>query len=366
MNARNIMEEIVQKYMNEMLAMRFDVCTCDVCKQDILAYVLSRVPARYVTTESGAMHTMMEQLRVEQSSQILKELVKAIELVTSKPRHEIGGDQDAAYTLLMEQIKLDRGVDFSHYRDRVLKRRIALRMRARNAKTYSEYLQVLTHDADEYEELFDVLTINVSSFFRDTVVWDMLRRQLLPKIIAAKQARGERTIRVWSAGCAHGEEPYSLAMTFYELLEHQPPHSITVEITATDIDKESLRLAQAAQYESDVMANVDPRRLQRFFIPVEKKFQVAPQIKEMVKFRELNLIHQPGINGVDLILCRNVFIYFNRSLQEHLIMKFHESLAEGGYFVMGNSETMLGEARQVFESVDMVCRVYQKINLAAG
>ena len=143
MRAYNIMEDIVKKYLDEMLAIRFDICTCDKCRQDIAAYVLTRIPPKYVTTETGAMHTLIDQIKVEQASVILKELVEAINFVSTHPKHIIPDDKKNAYNLLMQQIKLDRGVDFSHYREQVLKRRIAVRMRARKVTSYSDYLQIL-------------------------------------------------------------------------------------------------------------------------------------------------------------------------------------------------------------------------------
>lgn len=362
MQARNIMEDIVKKYLDEMLALRFDMCTCDICRQDIIAYTLSRLPPKYVTTDSGAIHAIMQQVRVEQSSLILKELVVAINVIGKEPRHEEGQDRNLAYKLLMEQIKADRGADFSHYRDKVLKRRIALRMRARNVNSYSEYLQVLIHSPEEYEKLFEVLTINVSSFFRDAPVWKKLRTEILPELIARKkqQSAGMRKIRIWSAGCSHGEEPYSLAILLYELLENEEVE-INVEIIATDIDKDCLVKGKAGRYDQMSVKDLNPHYLRRFFIPIKDEFQVVPHVQEFVTFKELNLIHDPGITGVDMVICRNVFIYFNRSLQEYLIMKFHGALVRDGFFVMGNSENLLGEARQVFDSVDSLLRIYKKI-----
>ncbi len=362
MQARNIMEDIVKKYLDEMLALRFDICTCEICRQNVIAYALSRLPAKYVTTDSGAIHTIIEQVRVEQSSLILKELMKAINVIAKKPRHKEGQDRDQAYKLLMEQIKADRGADFSHYRDKVLKRRIALRMRARNVNSYSKYLQVLIHSPEEYEKLFEVLTINVSSFFRDHAVWDKLRTQILPELIARKkqQEAGIRKIRVWSAGCSHGEEPYSLAIMLYELLEKEEVE-INVEIIATDIDKDCLAKGKSGRYDQMSVKDLKPQYLRRFFIPIKDEFQIVPHVQEFVHFKELNLIHDPGIMGVDMVICRNVFIYFNRSLQEYLIMKFHGALIQDGFFVMGNSENLMGEARQVFKNVDILLKIYKKI-----
>ncbi|MCM8812309.1 MAG: late competence development ComFB family protein [Candidatus Omnitrophica bacterium] len=360
--ARNIMEAIVAKHLDDMLRPRRDICTCKRCRDDIYAYALSRIPARYVTSEAGAMHTHIEQVAVEQSSLILKELLNAIQVVSSNPRHEKQDDRQNAYKLLMKQIMLDRGVDFSQYRERMLQRRIAVRMRERKVETYPEYLQILTHEPQEYEALFDVLTINVSSFFRDDAVWEKLENEIVPEIIGRKAPAGS-PVRIWSAGCSHGEEPYSLAIMLYELLETHP-RGVRFEIVATDIDKACLRQAGKGHYRRDVLRNVNARRLKRFFLPVDDEFIVVPHIKTAVHFEERNLIHDAGISGVDMILCRNVFIYFNRSLQEQLIMKYYYCLAEGGYFIMGNSETLLGEARELFREVDAACRIYQKLKAA--
>ncbi|MFH1094462.1 MAG: CheR family methyltransferase [Candidatus Omnitrophota bacterium] len=362
MQSRNIMEDIVKKYLDEMLALRFDICTCEICRQDVIAYALSRLPAKYVTSDSEAVYAIMQQVRVEQSSLILKELVEAISIISKKPRHEEGQDRDQAYKLLMEQIKADRGADFSHYRVKVLKRRIALRMHAQSVNSYSDYLQVLIHAPEEYEKLFDVLTINVSSFFRDAAVWDDLRTKILPELIARKkqQKAGLKRIKIWSAGCSHGEEPYSLAIMLYELLEKEAVE-INVEIIATDIDKECLAQGKAGRYAQMSVKDLNPHYLRRFFIPIKDEFQIVPHVQEFVHFKELNLIHDPAVMGVDMVICRNVFIYFNRSLQEYLIMKFHGALVHQGFFVMGNSENLLGEARQVFETVDSMRRIYKKI-----
>ncbi|MFH1061593.1 MAG: CheR family methyltransferase [Candidatus Omnitrophota bacterium] len=363
MKACNIMEDITRKYLDEMLSMRFDICTCDICKQDIIAFSLTRIPPKYVLPDSASFKKIFEETRVEQSAVVLKELVIAIRTITANPQHDQGNDREQAYDLLMKQIKDDRGVDFSHYRDRVLKRRIALRMRAKNVNTYSEYLQVLIHSPEEYEELFDVLTINVSSFFRDKPVWDKLKKDIFPALIEKKlKEHGLRKIRVWSAGCSHGEEGYSLAITLYELLE-KSPEKIKIEIYGNDIDKACLSQARLGQYDKESVKTLSPYILRRFFIPVNDKYQVVPHIKELVQFKERNLIHDPSFPGVDMVVCRNVFIYFNRSLQEHLIMKYHDALVDGGYFVMGTSENLLGEARQVFSTVDSSCRIYQKISV---
>lgn len=355
------MEDIVKKYLDEILVMRFDICTCDHCRQDIIAYTLSRIPPKYVTSDAGAMRTLVDQVKVEQAAEILKELVNAVKVIGEQPHHEVAGDKEIAYVMLMRQIKLDRGIDFSQYRDRVLKRRLALRMRATGAKSYAEYLQVLIHNSEEYKELFEVLTINVTSFFRDEPVWNLLKKEVFPDLIASKKKMNSERIRIWSAGCSSGEEPYSLAILLYELNE-QENFKFKIEIIGTDIDDGSLKHAEEGKYDRSSLKTVNAYRLKRFFIPVEDKFLVVPQVKDLVRFKKQDLVHGPGVPAVDMVTCRNVFIYFNRSLQEHLIMKFYRSLVDDGNFIMGNTENLLGEARQLFKVVNSEYRIFQKIS----
>ncbi len=358
MKAYNIMEDIVRRYLDDILKKQPHLCSCTDCREDISAYVLSRIPPRYVTTDSGAMYMLRDQLRVEHASLIIRELLIAIELIKNKQhRHDTEQDRDVAYRMLLEHIKLERGVDFLHYRDNLLKRRIGQRMNARNASNFAEYLQVLTHDQDEYERLFEVLTINVTSFFRDKNVWDSLQEKFLPGFIREQKAKGRKKIRVWSAGCSSGEEAYSLAILFYLLCQKE---NLQVEITAVDIDKECLKQARQGVYRADTLKNIDQELLRRFFLPLNGDYRIVPFIQQMVNFREQNIIDDQGVYGQDMIICRNVFIYFNRSLQEHLITKFYNQLTESGLFLMGASENLMGDARVLFSEVSSDIRLYRK------
>lgn len=171
MRLKNIIEDIARDFLNSALTLRYDICTCDLCKNDMLAYILSRVPARYVTTEEGSLYTIIEQTKLENEAVIAREIIKAIDVVSKNPRHKPKEDKEEAFRLLLTKIFEDRGLDFRHYHPQLLKRRIALRIRANGLNSYSEYLRLLINNPSEYEELFDVLTINVSEFFRDPDVW---------------------------------------------------------------------------------------------------------------------------------------------------------------------------------------------------
>ncbi|MCM8812306.1 MAG: late competence development ComFB family protein [Candidatus Omnitrophica bacterium] len=361
----NIMETLARNYLKNMLATRKDICTCEQCYEDILAYALTRVPPKYVTTDKGAMVLLVENSKAENSAVILRELMAAVNVVSANPVHKTSAvraaDTAEAYELLLRQIKADRGVDFSQYREDLLKRRVGVRMRAKRVETFSEYLQVLTHDAEEYEKLFDALTINVTSFFRDPEVWRFLQERIIPAVVMHKKKNGQRRVRVWSAGSSCGAEAYSLAILFYESMQKEAD-PLAVEIIGTDIDRASIRKAPAARFKREMVKNVNAERLQRFFLPVQDEFQIVPHLKSMVRFEARDLIHDLPVEHVDIVLCRNVFIYFNRSLQEHLIMKFYQALQPFGYFVMGATEILLGEARQLFKMIDGDRKIFQKVN----
>lgn len=355
---KNIVEDIAADFLNIALMLRYDICTCPICRNDMLAYVLSRVPAKYITTEQGALHTIIEQTKVEHEAEIARAIISAIEIVSKNPRHALREDKKQTFQLLLNKIFEDRGLDFRHYRQEILKRRTALRMRANNVESYSEYLRLLIKKPEEYDKLFEVLYINVSEFFRDSEIWVTLK-YLLENLIRQKTQRNERAIRIWSAGCANGEEPYSVAILLKEILKYGI-NQFSLEIIGTDIDKKCLRLAEIAEYSRDNLKNVDEKYLKSYFIALRRNYQLKKEIKDMVRFQYLDLISQDIIAETDIVLCRNVFIYFERSLQEQLLMKFYRALKTGGYLIMGKVETILREAKEIFEEIDANAHIYRK------
>lgn len=355
---RNIIEDVAADFLNTSLALRFDICTCSVCKNAMLAEVLSRIPAKYVTTEEATLRAVIEETRIEHQAQIAKAVIEAIERVSKNPQHEQKEDRQKAFKLLLNKIFEDRGLDFRHYREEVLKRRLALRMRLNKVESYADYLRLLINRPEEYEKLFEILCINVSEFFRDPDVWLSLG-EILENLILQKSKEKE-PLRIWSAGCANGEEPYSLAILAREILKKLNTLNYPLEIFATDIDKQSLKIAQDADYAKESLKNVSEELLKIYFTHLEGHYRINPEIKNMVKFKYLDLISQENINDTDIVLCRNVFIYFTRSLQEQLLMKFYKSLIPNGYLVMGKVETMWGEAKEIFAEVDQKARIFSK------
>lgn len=268
--------------------------------------------------------------------------------------------EDQAFSLLKRRIYLDRGLDCEQYKENYLKRRIAVRLRAIGASDYAEYLRVLRTDPDEYTKLLNELTINVTQFFRDKDVFTRLRDEVIPEAIGAKQAISSRSLRTWSAGCASGEEPYSLAM----LLDHALGKDLdkwNVRILGSDIDDGSLAIARNARYtEVDMLEGME---LQKYFETKDtaegRQFYVREFIKRRVKLEKINLLEEHGRRHFDMVLCRNVLIYFSRDVQSRIIESLASSMQKDGFLILGKSETLGSEASAYFKPVYPRERIYK-------
>ncbi|MCX5708528.1 MAG: late competence development ComFB family protein [Candidatus Omnitrophica bacterium] len=355
---KNIIEDIARDHLNSALTLRYDICTCSICKNDMLAFVLSRVPARYVTTEQGALHTIIQQHRLEHQAEIGRAIIEAIDIISKNPRHQLKEDKNKVFLLLLDKIREDRGLDFHHYHQDLLKRRVAIRLRAAGINTYSDYLLLLMKSSEEYDKLFETLCINVSEFFRDPEVWEVLKI-LVQNMIHQKKTDQNHFIRIWSAGCANGEEPYSIAIMLKEILLAETA-SLRIEITSTDVDKKCLKFAQKGVYLKSSLKNVPKELLNKYFTSEEDGYKIKDEIKQAVAFSYLDLTSADYIKSTDIVFCRNVFIYFDRNLQEQLLMKFSYALKPLGYLVMGKSETLIREAKEIFQEIDLNARLYRK------
>jgi len=268
------------------------------------------------------------------------------------------GTADDGFTALVAKITAETSFGCSSYKERCLRRRIAVRMRARSAESYPAYAQVLDSDTGEYLRLLDALTVNVTRFFRDRVTFDLMAAQVIP----ALWQRG--ATRVWSAGTASGEEAYSVAALF-----HQHAHArgeeealARVRITGTDIDRASLDAAHRACYALHAFAEMPPELLDPLFPALGESRGVSPALRAMVRFERGDLLRDPPpAAGFDLIVCRNVIIYLGQAAQEELLLRFHRALAPGGFLVLGRVETVLGAPRRLFAPVSTRERVYRRV-----
>lgn len=358
---KNIIEDIALDFISNTLPRRPDVCSCPKCKNDILAYVLSRVPAKYVTTEIGALHTIIDQTRIERAAEIGRAVLSAIAVVSKNPRHNVNIEEDRnqSFQILLDKIFQDRGMDFRHYHQEILKRRLSIRMNINRVSNFSEYLRILINNPQEYDSLFEVFCINVSEFFRDPDVWETVKKILIDLIREKNEKNAPRMV-IWSSAAASGEEPYSIAILVKEILKTEKAN-FPIEIHATDIDEKALRACRKAEYPKAALKNVKEDMVKQYFTQTfSGGWKLKPEIQTMVRFKSLDLITQDYVPSTDVVFCRNVFIYFTRSLQDQLLMKFYKSLNIGGYFVMGKTETMWQDAKEIFEEIDLAAHIYRK------
>lgn len=277
-------------------------------------------------------------------------------LADSEPVQAYRGNIDK----LLGKISDVRGIDLGLYRRAYVERRIAARLRTLGLHSYRQYSDLLDRDPAEYEKLIDTLTINVTEFFRDKVVWDSLRRKALTELVARKREGRSRTIRAWSAGCASGEEPYSIAMLLLDMLGGDAARFL-VSVTASDLDPQVLQRAERGVYEVDKLRRIPPSYQVRFTNKLDSAtFEIKPEVRRLVRFQRLSLFDPAPFRVVDLVMCRNVFIYFDRDQQARVLENFWGSLARGGYMVLGRSEKLSPEAAQCFEAIDGKERVYRK------
>lgn len=265
---------------------------------------------------------------------------------------------DPGFRRLTEKIARERGFGCANYKDGCLRRRIAVRMRARGTGDYAAYGALLDADPHEYEALLDALTINVTKLWRDADVWERVATTVLPVLWALDAPR----LQVWSAGCASGEEPYTLAALFHRHAERVGalPRLARVRILGSDIDRRSLDAARAAAFPPEAFTEVPPAVRDRYFSR-EAPHRAVPELRALVEVERRDLLADAApARGLHLIACRNVVIYFGRASQEPLLRKFHDALAPGGFLVLGKVETVLGPARALFEPVDARLRIFRK------
>lgn len=268
---------------------------------------------------------------------------------------------------LLRKVLAEHGLDLSQYRERYVERRLAVRLNALGLRTYSQYAAYLDREPDEFLKLVDALTINVTQFFRDSEVFELFRSEVIPSILERKATRRQKILRVWSAGCATGEEPYSIAMALLDGIVAAGADTIAPTVIGTDLDRTALAVAERGTYPLRQLTQIPkPDRL-RYVDIGDEAFTIRQHVRDVVRFRCLNLFEDSPIHGVDVVFCRNVFIYLNRVDQERLVGTFREALSRGGYLVLGRSERLSPEVIGSFELVDGRQRIYRKpITLQRG
>lgn len=271
-------------------------------------------------------------------------------------QREIPGSESELESLL-EYLKRTRGFDFTAYKRASIARRIEKRMIAVGANGFAEYGRHLEINPEEYPLLFRTVLINVTSFFRDEASWKYLADQVLPELLARKGSSAK--IRVWSAGCASGEEAYTMAIMLAQAMGMEA-FTRRVRISGTDVDGHALRRARRGVYSAREVACLQPVQLDQYFIATEGGYAVREDLRRRVSFSRRDLIGDGPMKRVDLIVCRNTLMYLNAETQARILAGFHRALNDGGILFLGRAETLLTYAR-AFQPIDLKRRISTKV-----
>jgi two-component system CheB/CheR fusion protein len=260
-------------------------------------------------------------------------------------------------------LRTQTGHDFSRYKKSTISRRIERRMGLHQLARLADYLRYLRENPRESELLFNELLIGVTSFFRDAPVWEQLKTEVIPALLA-RHPDGA-VLRAWTPGCSTGEEAYTLAMVFKEAIaEINPTQRFSLQIFASDLDKEAIATGRAGIYARNITTEVTEKRLKRYFVEDVGGYRMCNEIREMVIFAEQNVIADPPFTKLNLVSCRNLLIYLESELQAKLIQLFHYSLNPGGYLVLGSAES-IGTAANLFSPLDGKSRIYRRLDAPA-
>jgi two-component system, chemotaxis family, CheB/CheR fusion protein len=264
---------------------------------------------------------------------------------------------DRGLEVLLDYLRRSRGFDFTGYKRTSLSRRIQRRMQEVGADGYLGYLDLLEVDPDEFTQLFNTILLNVTGFFRDPPAWEYVNAEILPRLLAEKD--DEEPIRIWSAGCASGEEAYTLAMITVETLGPDAMRE-RVKIYATDVDEEALTQARAARYGDKQVEGVPPELLERYFERNESGYVFSKELRRSVIFGRHDLLQDAPISRIDLLVCRNTLMYLNSETQAHVLARFSFALREGGFLLLGKAEMLLAHSN-LFTAIHLKHRVFQKV-----
>jgi len=266
-------------------------------------------------------------------------------------------DPNPEFEDLLNYIKRNRGFDFTGYKRSTLMRRVEKRMQTVGIESISEYIDYLEVDPQEFVHLFNTILINVTSFFRDCSTWDYIATKIIPQITEYKELNAP--IRVWSAGCASGQEAYTLAIVFAEALGLEALRS-RVKIYATDVDEEALHQGRQGIYDAKEVAGVPPELLEKYFDRFDGQYTFRKDLRRSVIFGRHNLVQDAPISRIDLLVCRNSLMYFNAEAQAKIITRFAFALNEGGFLFLGKAEMLINHSN-TFKSVDLKRRIFINI-----
>lgn len=278
--------------------------------------------------------------------------------------HKFGGysenRQEPAFYELLRIIQEKSQLDLSQYKETLLVRKMAVRLRICRCLTFEKYLRYIESNPEELNRMISSLTINVTTFFRNPESYRVIKEEVLPLIYQYRQNSPIKLARFWSIGCSSGEEPYSVAMLVKELSENAL-NNFQAMIYATDVDENILKTAHTGFFHRAKIANLPERFRQRYFAEtMEKQYKIDTTIRKMIIFKKHDLIKDPPFRRIDLILLRNVMIYFTAPLQKKILIDLYGCLNPGGFLVLGKVESPPGELRDFFIPFNLKEKIYRK------
>ena len=267
--------------------------------------------------------------------------------------------KDLDFENLLQYLRINRGFDFTGYKRSTLMRRVTKQMETLNIDSFGNYQDYLEVHPDEFKNLFNTILINVTAFFRDSSAWDYLAKEIIPNIIKNKPKDG--LIRFWSAGCASGQEAYTLAIIVAEILGVEEFRQ-RVKIYATDVDEEALTQSRQASYSAKNIIEIPLGLRDKYFDIVNKNYIFRQDLRRCVIFGRHDLLQDAPISRLDLLICRNTLMYFNSEIQGKIINRFHFALNDHGYLFLGKAE-MLVMHSNLFVPIDLKNRIFSKVSL---
>lgn len=274
----------------------------------------------------------------------------------------MNGTTDESFEALLRYVRDSRGFDFTGYKRASLMRRVRHRMDQAGCATFEEYLDLLQASSDEFASLFNTILINVTAFFRDPPAWDFIAGDVIPRLLADRGPNDP--IRVWSAGCASGQEAYTLTMLLAEAMGADDFRQ-RVKIYATDVDEEALREARAASYDARAVESVPPELLERYFEQVNGRYLFHKELRRAVIFGRNDLVKDAPISRVDLLVCRNTLMYLNAETQRNVLNRLHFALAPNGVLFLGHAEMLLSHSDK-FTPLNLENRIFLKAAESRG
>ncbi|MDD7012070.1 MAG: protein-glutamate O-methyltransferase CheR [Candidatus Treponema excrementipullorum] len=263
---------------------------------------------------------------------------------------------DEEFNLFRNVIYAESGITFSSTNRSILDSRLKERVREKGLNSVQEYYRLITSNREEMKSLLDSVTTNLTRFFRNQPHFDAFENYVIPHLVEQKKVTLDKKIRIWSAGCSTGEEPYTIAMILKDIL----PMGFDFEIMASDISLKSLMVGQQGFYPESRVTGIPEKYLSRFFVKVDNGYQVKDELKSRIRFDYHNLKHAATTRNLDVVFCRNVLIYFDEAAQLEVVNHFWDAMAPKSYLYIGHSESLFGlNTKFEFLKTDWAC-LYQK------